>query len=85
MKRPGPRDKSEVAELAALSELPTTVVALVVEAALATIVSETAIVPLLHSLARVTSLVILQVHPSVTFLQFSHPSSSPESQISSSI
>ena len=48
MNSPGPKEVKEVTELAALTELPTTVVALVVWAALATKVSETAMVPLMH-------------------------------------
>ena len=82
MKRPGPREVRDETELTALTELPTTAVALVVWAALATNVSETAIAALLHSLFFVCSLFV-HVHPSVTFLQPSHPSSSPESQTSS--
>lgn len=48
MNSPGPREVRDDRELAALTELPTTAVAFVVEAALETKVSETAIDPLLH-------------------------------------
>jgi len=83
MKRPGPKENNDDTELAALRELPTAAVALAVEAALATIVSVTAISPLLHSLALVYSF-LEQIHPSVTFLHSSQPSLSPESHASPS-
>ena len=82
MKSPGPREVKEDTELAALTELPTAAVAFDVETALATKVSETAIAALLHSLALVCSF-LEHFHPSVTFLQSSQPSLSPESQASS--
>jgi len=55
MKRPGPREKREEIELIALIELPTAVVAYVVETALVTNPSETAINPLLQMLGFVES------------------------------